>query len=177
MFSASLFHASRSSSNCIAHQSAPCFWLQRWRRVLSPDIVKLSGPCWRQLVPFIGSYHWPKRQCQASDKGLRPPGCKQKIVCESTRKRKIFQNIKFKIRNIFTLLCQHGEKSYFTPSNDARINYKSWEIRSGKNLYCLNWGVFLSCEKTIRLSVFRTWITASLFSVNHKISGPNLETL
>ena len=36
------------------------------------------GPCWRQLVPFIGSYHWPKRQCQASDKGLRPPGCKQK---------------------------------------------------------------------------------------------------
>ena len=87
------------------------------------------GPCWRQLVPFIGSYHWPKRQCQASDKGLCPPGCKQKIVCESTRKRKIFQNIKFKIRNIFTLLCQHGGKSYFTPSNDARINYKSWEIR------------------------------------------------
>ena len=36
---------------------------------------------------------------------------------------------------------------------------------------------FLSCEKTIRLSVFSTWITASLFSVNHKISGPNLETL
>ena len=135
------------------------------------------GPCWRQLVPFIGSYHWPKRQCQASDKCLRPPGCKQKIVCESTRKREIFQNIKFKIRNIFTLLCQHGGKSYFTPSNDTRINYKSWEIRLGKNLYCLNWGVFLSCEKTIRLSVFSTWITASLFSVNHKISGPNLETL
>ena len=105
------------------------------------------GPCWRQLVPFIGSYHWPKRQCQASNKGFRPPGCKQKIVCESTRKRKIFQNIKFKIRNIFTLLCQHGGKSYFTPSNDARINYKSWEIRSGKNLYCLNWWVFCPVKK------------------------------
>ena len=25
-------------------KSPPCFWLQRWRRVLSPDIVKLSAP-------------------------------------------------------------------------------------------------------------------------------------
>ena len=79
-----------------------------------------------------------KGNAKLQTKVFAPLVVSKKIVCESTRKRKIFQNIKFKIRNIFTLLCQHGGKSYFTPSNDARINYKSWEIRSGKNLYCLN---------------------------------------
>ena len=101
------------------------------------------GPCWRRLVPFIGSYHWPKRQCQTSDEVLRPPGCKQKIVYESTRKKKVFWKYKFKIRNIFTLPSQHGGKSYFIPLNDARINCKSWEIRSGRNLYCFELSVFI----------------------------------
>ena len=72
---------------------------------------------------------------------------KNSLRVNKKNKNIYFQNIKFKIQNILiTLSSKYDGKSFFTPLNDERINYKSWEIRSGKNLYCFELS-FSSCKK------------------------------
>ena len=114
-------------------QALPTELYNIWRERSPPSLKQKT---WRELVP--ADAYWSHLLVVTTDqKGnanfqtkVFTPLVISRNSLRVTKKEKYFQIIKFKIRNIFTLmLSQHGGKSYFTPLNDARINYKPWEIR------------------------------------------------
>ena len=101
-------------------KSPPCFWLQRWRRVLSPDIVKLSGPDWSPLQVVTTD---PKCDTKLATMSFAPPIWLKILFTRWPERRNKLKILDF-LRNIFILYPQRGGKRYFSLRVKARICYK-----------------------------------------------------
>ena len=87
---------------------------------------------WRGLVPADANWSRllvvttdQKGNAKRQTKVFTPLVVIKKKCTSQQEKEKYFENIKFKIRNIFTLPSQHGGKSYFTHSTmqESTVNH------------------------------------------------------